>query len=150
MSLAQVTEMASAPAGGPIIPPIRSPADGANFAQTGRGTAGLSPIAVRAQTARVHQEAQPPASQKIGGQGMGATTQGVLEEWQASAERASRGERLVAGVQTADGETVGHRQGAGSAEAVRTLEGTQPTGSPQEELPESSAMGAAKGARRAD
>lgn len=48
-----------------------------------------------------------------GGAGLaGPTTQEVLEEWEASAERASQGERLVAGGRTADGETEGHRHRA--------------------------------------
>jgi hypothetical protein len=69
LSLDQVAIMAGGGTPGLVTPPIRLPSQGVELAQTERGVARLSPIAARAQLARVRQAMGAPAPDRQEGDG---------------------------------------------------------------------------------
>jgi hypothetical protein len=148
LTLAAVAAMArGGGAVGQLTPPIRLPAEGAGLARAGRGPVGLSPIAARARAARVQQESQ--ATEAQGGGSPGEAKREVdrqLSEWRAEAERVAKGDQgASAGQHTARAGLGGQQEqgsilatGGGGVERSRAHWRVEP--------PESSAMGAARGA----
>jgi hypothetical protein len=143
LSLSQVTMMARGGVTEVVTPSIRLPAEGAGLARTKLGAARLSPIAVRAQSARVRQTVGVPilgrqeegAPPRVGKDSGPQTLPGRPSSKEESREVS---EQLREWEQAAEADAERDRASHRAAAAA-------PQGREGPEKPESSAMGAARG-----